>query len=220
MALPGIDTYTVTVSGGYVRWTTQVTNATMLRYPDDAPPLEPGVLYSLTVYGGMRSSDEEGTPGLGFSVLTTSDANAVFELSSRVQALGLPDTATRFVMSQLYASWGQGGQGLNAEAIDLLVDMANSSPEPAIERALGERYLTVGLTRLAEQSYVYAAQLSQDAGDIEGQALADNALGTIYEQLGNEGGHNARLQLAAGLYSQLGDQATVDEIQNRLAVAP
>src|ERR1700738_3920279 len=68
-------------------------------------------------------------------------------------------TSPRFVMSQMYASWGQGGgPGLNAEAIDLIDGLVDSSPEPAIERALGDRYLTIGLTRLAEQSYVNAAQ--------------------------------------------------------------
>ena len=85
-------------------------------------------------------------------------------------------------------------------------------------RSLGDLYLKIGMNRLAEEHYLQALELSQKAGDVEGQALAQHALGLIYKQaLGNPEAATPRLQDAVKWYQQLGDSRKVEEIQKQLA---
>jgi hypothetical protein len=207
----GATAYDVTVRGGSLTWTSRVTGTTETAYPADAPALAPGASYKLSVTAGSRSSDEEREPGLGFTMLKTDEAQTVREAEARIRALGLGDAATRLLIANLYA-----GQGLHSEAIDVLRDLAATAPEPAVVRTLGDLYLKVSLNRQAEETYVRALALSQKAGDTEGIAAAYNALGLIYETLGNKTEAVQQSQKAIEWYQKLGDSKTIKQIQDRL----
>ncbi len=209
---PGATLYKVTVRGPNVNWSGEVSGKTELQYPDNAPALSPGTSYKVTVAAGGRSSDEETAPGLGFSVLKTDEAQLVRDAEGRIRALGLGDVPTRLLIANLYAS-----QGLNAEAIEIWEALVKATREPAVVRSLGEMYLRVGLNRLAEARYLEALALSQTAGDVEGQAAAQNALGQIYEVFGNKAEAIQRSQKAIEWYQKLGDTKTVRQIQERVA---
>jgi len=208
----GATKYTVIVRGAGQEWRTE-TVAGEIVYPDDAPPLIPGIAYKLVVIeqSSHRSSEEEQLPGLGFSLLTPEEVQAVREAEAKIRALGLADAPMRFLIANLYAV-----QGLNAEAIELLEELSNTLQEPANVRSLGDLYRTIGLNRMAEERYSQALELSQRANDVEGQALAQNALGLIYEALGNKGEAAHRLEKAMELYQELGDSKTVQQIQEQL----
>lgn len=208
----GAQTYDVSVRGGSLSWSTRVSGATELVYPADAPALQPGVSYKLSVSAAGRSSDEETEPGLGFSVLKADEAQTVQAAEARVRSLGLADAATRLLIANLYA-----GQGLNAEAIDILRDVARSANEPAVTRTLGDLFLKTSQTRLAEEAFLAAADLSTRAGDIEGMAASHSALGLVYETFGNKAQAIEQCNQAIASYQRLGDSKTVKQIQERLA---
>jgi hypothetical protein len=173
----------------------------------------------MAVVGAGHSSDEENMPGSGFEVVSPEQAENVRSMQAHVQTLGLSPVGAQFLVAQLYASQNRNGVPLNADAIDVLIQLSESTQEPAVERSLGERYLAIGLERLAEERYLRAEQLSRIAGDIEGQALAAEALGSIYEQFGNHAEQVQRLQEAAGLFESLGDSERLSQVQAQIQTA-
>jgi hypothetical protein len=204
--------YNVSVRGSGLNWSATVAGKSELVYPNDAPALAPGGSYKVVVQGGGRSSDEETEAGLGFTVLKADEAQVVRDAEARVRGLGLGDSATRLLIANLYAS-----QGLNAEAIAALEGLTATGMEPAPMRMLGDLYVRVSLNRPAEQAYLQALDLSQKINDIEGQAAAQSALGSIYESFGNKPEAVQRTQKAIEWYQKLGDSKTVKELQDRLA---
>jgi len=204
-AVPGATPYQVNLQG--TDWSTTVSGATELVYPPDAPTLKSGVAYRLVVAAGDRSSNEETGPGLGFTLLDAGEAAAVQVAEAKIRALGLPDAGTRLLVANLYAV-----HGLYAEAIDLLSPLA-ASGQPAVARLLGDLYLSIGLNRQAEESYLQALSLSEGASDVEGRAAARAALGNIYEALGSRTEAVKHWQAAIADYEQLGDQTKIAQLR-------
>lgn len=204
----GVITYQVSIRD----WSTTVISATQVAYPADAPPLATGETYKMVVRAGGRNSDEETTLGLGFALLNPDEAQAVREAERRIGALGLDAPAVDFLMAHLYAA-----QGLNAEAIEQLEALSTTPREPAVARLLGDIYLQIGLSSLAEGQYQQAAQLSEQVGDLEGQALAYHALGRIYEALGSRIDAAQQYGRAMELYRKLGAKQMVEQLLTPLA---
>lgn len=211
--MPGVSDFKVGVRGPSVEWSKEVHAATSVVYPQDAPALTPGGTYKVTVVAAGRSSEETSEPGLGFMLLDAEEARKVREETERIRALGLTGETTKLLTAHLYAS-----HGLDAEAIELLEESAKEIKVPAVLRSLGDLYARAGLYRLAEERYLKAAQLSKEADDREGQALARQALGILYrEAFGLEGEARRAFGEALELFRALGDATAVQQIQERLA---
>jgi hypothetical protein len=211
-ALDGADGYIVSVKGGDLNWATpNSVQGTELAYPQDAPALAPGQTYKVTVQAGTASSDSEGLPGLGFTMLTQDEAKTVTDSEQQIRSLGLDASAQGLLVAHLYAD-----HSLYDEAIEQLASLPTASTEPAIQRLLGDYYLATALNDMAEASYSQALQLSQAAGDTEGQALAASALGQVYASLGDKTDAQQSLQSALTLYQQLGDTSMSDSITKQL----
>ena len=208
-AVPGATSYRVSLQG--TDWSTTVDGATEMTYPADAPALKPGTAYRLVVEAGERSSAEEPGAGLGFELLGADEAEAVRAAEAKIRALGLADAATRLLVANLYAN-----HDLYAEAIELLDPLADSG-EPAVSRLVGDLYLSIGLNRQAEESYLQALTLSEGASDVEGQAAAHAALGKIYDSLGSAEEAARHWQDGITGYEQLGDQSIIAELRGLLA---
>jgi hypothetical protein len=208
-AVPGAASYRLSLRG--TAWSTTIDGATEMSYPSDAPALKPGTAYRLVVEAGQRSSAEEAGAGLGFTLLEADEAEAVHAAEATIRALGLADAATRLLVANLYAN-----HGLYAEAIDVLDPLANSG-EPAVPRLVGDLFLSIGLNRHAEESYLQALRLSEGASDVEGQAATHAVLGNIYETLGNRDETVRHWQAAIAGYEQLGDQARIAQLRDLLA---
>lgn len=206
--VPGATAYQVQVRGPGVRWSDVVEGAHEIVYPEDAPPLVPGEEYRAIVTVGGASVDVAGQPGQGFSLLAPEEAGAVREAEARLRGLNLGEPATRYLVATLYAA-----HGLNADAIAQLEALAGTLEAPAVVRWLGELYLRVGLNDLARDRYRGALALSEQAGDVEGQALARRALARLaYCNDGNASEAALGLQQAQQLYEQLGASGLVEEI--------
>jgi tetratricopeptide (TPR) repeat protein len=207
----GETEYRVKIIGDDFEWGTTVKSKTELIYPTNAPALLPGKTYKLTVTMGAHSSDDEGQPDLGFTILNAEKTKEAREAEKKIGKLKLPETPTKFLIAQLYRDFG-----LNAEAIEVLKDLPNAANEVAPALELGELYIAIGLNRLAEESYLHALDLAEKADEIFGQSLAEYALGQIYEALGNKDEAIKRWQKAGELCQQLGDDEMVKKIKASL----
>jgi len=218
--LPARDATSYKVSvfqGSAVVWSTTVGNVTQVQFPNDPKvALIPGKTYRVVVYAGTHSSSEERAPNLGFAVLIPDEADKVRAAEARIRGLRLSDESTRLLVAELYANWvapnGPDGKALNAEAIELLEGLGEMKA-PALVRQLGDLYLAIGLSGKAEGLYLRALKLSQDAEDIENQALAQHALGRIFAKTKlNISEAMQRLQSARSLYQSLEDAGAVAEV--------
>jgi hypothetical protein len=209
----GTVTYTVQVWGGALDWRAETTT-TELRYPKDAPPLEPGVPYRLTVADADgHSSDEEQTAlDLSFALLPPEEVAALQVLVAQVQGLGLDERATRFVKAQIYAA-----SALRAEAIALLEELAAGEDAPTVHRRLGDLYLEVGLYTEAQEAYECALAGYRALGDRAGEAAALAGLGLARRGNGDDATARERLAQARDLYQALGDAGGMARMERVLA---
>src|SRR3954453_11313168 len=194
-AVPGATSYTVIVRGSQLQWKTQ-TGSTEITYPDNAPPLQPGVSYKLIVQAGQRDSSEEGLAQLGFRRLTLEESEQLHRDEEKIMALGLGKVPRELLLAHLFAA-----HQLYAEAIERLESLPATSQEPTLMRLTGELYLTTGLAWSSEERLLKARFLSQRSNDIEGNAIASRALAHLYsETIGNPREANAYIREALDLY--------------------
>jgi hypothetical protein len=128
-AVKGASAYKVMVRGKNLQWSTVVTSATELAYPQGAPRLEAEVDYRLSVVtDGGCTGDEPGV-GLSFSVLKSNDKESVLQEQEQVENLGLPAAPTQFLIAHLYAD-----RGLYAEAIERLEGVSQNFRMAAVQK--------------------------------------------------------------------------------------
>lgn len=189
-------------------WTREVVAQTKLAYPDDEPPLAAGQTYKVVVTSEGLSSQQDHSPGLGFTTLTADQARALADKEMERKKLGLPEPQTRFLITNIYAA-----RELYSEAIEQLEDLYATMNEPAVVKALGDLYATVGLNREAEKNYLEALRLTP-ANDLEGRGMTGENLAQVYENLGNFNLAIARLQEAITAYRQLKNVRMVNALLN------
>ena len=132
--------------------------------------------------------------------------------ANQLASLKLPPEAESLALAQLYQ-----GHNLVAEAIQALETLAaGGSQAAATYRKLGDFYLQSGVNLLAEQNYLKALDLSQTAGDVEGQAECQKGLGEVYAGLGQRDQAIQWLNRALENYITLGDKAMTSQITQRL----
>jgi tetratricopeptide (TPR) repeat protein len=181
-----------------------VSSETELRYPDNAPQLKPGQDYKVIVATSMGNSSSEPGLGLGFAVLGTEDRKTVLREEKQIENLGLAEGPTKFLLAHLYAS-----HGLRAEAIEKLEAISQQFKVAAVTRLLGDLYLSIGLTRQAEASYLSTVELAKSEKDEIGRMLAHLALARIYEQvLGNKKAASEHFDVALAMANKFGDNYT------------
>ena len=200
-------TYNVTLYGDRkVIWTKDVVSENRLTYPDKEPPLAAGQTYKVVVTSDGQSSQQDHSPGLGFTTLTTDEARILADRERRRKQMQLPEMQTRFLIANLYAA-----RELYAEAIEQLEDLYTTMKEPAVTQMLGDIYATIGLNREAEKRYVEALSLTP-ANDLEGLGLTQKSLAQVYENLGLFDRAMARLAEAKKAYRRLGNRAMVNTL--------
>jgi hypothetical protein len=217
-ALAGVPTYVVTIiaDDGQDRSPVEASGAE-LDWPEEWPPLEHGSTYVLVVEGGGRSSDEanEQHVGLGFSLLAAQQAQAVQAQEARVRARPISATAADLLVAELLL-----GQGLRAEAIGLLEELAARDSAVAVWLALGQTYLEAQCPLEGAAAYEEALEGSEASGELEAQARARFGLGLAAQLLEDDVlGQSApeHLARARALYEQIGDSDGVDHVDAALA---
>ncbi|MDY6876728.1 MAG: hypothetical protein SWK90_11080 [Chloroflexota bacterium] len=212
--LPDVDAYTVTLLGddGQDRAPVQATGGE-LDWPEGWPPLESGATYVLVIEGDGQRSDEgrEGHTGLGFWLLPAEDVESVQALEARLRAQSLSPTAADMLVAELYL-----GYGLRAEAAQLLRELTASDESPAVQLALGRVYLEMGLATEAQEAFAQALAGAQTTGESEAEAAAQVGLGLAARLLA-DGTEEEHLQAARALYEQIGDQDSMEQVDQLLA---
>lgn len=180
---------------------------------DCASPLKPGESYKLIVEANRRDSEEEGLPNLGFTLLTTTDAQKVRKKAAEIEHLALSGSLKTYMLASFYAN-----NELNADAIAILERDLGSQQNPAAIRLLGDLYLKSGLLHRAET--LYLSLLKPDVAALDtpaGSAITHHMLGEIYELLGNTQEAIKYYVEAGKLYRSVNDQKSTTQVENRLS---
>ena len=211
-AVPGANSYSVSlIDEDDVLWET-IVRETEVVYSGE-PSLESGIDYLLIIQADTgASSQEEDLPDLGFSLLDENQASLVRECVEELTNLELADEALALALVHLYM-----GYDLRAEAIATLEALVNEqSQTSAVYRTLGDLYREVGLNLLAQKHYLKAIELAS-LKDLEGQALATEGLGKVYEAIANPQEAIRCLTQARDRYEALGDTQRLKDLEKRLA---
>jgi len=203
-------TYSVTLFGEGMKvvWSRDVTSETWLIYPDKEPSLTDGQTYKVVVTSNGLSSEQDHSPGLGFTVLTADQARALADDETKRKQLELPETQTRFLIANLYA-----GRELYAEAIEQLQELHTTMKEPAVTGMLADLYATIGLNREAAKWYLETLGMTP-ADDLEGVGVTRKSLAQVYENLGIYDKAMAQLKEAIKAYRRLGNTIMVHNLFN------
>lgn len=206
--------YTVRVWGDGVQWE-RTTDATELPYPADAPPLQAGVPYHVTVRDGLgRSSDEEKDRtalDLSFVLMAPAQIAQLETLLAQVDALQVNETATSLLKAEIFSANGARGQ-----AARLLADLASAQSAPTIHTRLADLYLAMGLFLEAEAGYQQALDAYRALDDIAGEAASLAGLAAARRGLNQEAAALTDLNAAAQLYETLNDVDALAQIRQRI----
>jgi tetratricopeptide (TPR) repeat protein len=159
-----------------------------------------------------KSSKDEGGAGLGFSLLSDTEAQQVRADEAKIRNLNLSEPANTFAIAQVYAS-----HELYAEAIQMLEKLAADHKQTAnVYRTLGDLYQQVGLITMAESRYINALDSAGSTNDLESLAAIEKGLGEAYTALGNKDQAVHWLTEAKAGYEKLGDGQLVKAIGEEL----
>lgn len=211
-AVDGTEAYTVTLQReGEDIWSV-TTNDTMLTYPADQPPLEPGPIYRFVVVADDGS--REYAQGSGVQLLDAEQAQTIDTAARQIEELIVDDVTKRVLLVNLYAK-----NGLYADALALLETQAGPGDQAATLRLQGDIYVAIGLPNLAVAPYTQAIMVAKQSGDRLGQAQANWMLGTVYRRLGGAENRERAVthyQQALQFYQEVGDVDAQAEIQQLL----
>lgn len=206
----GVTSYTVSiVSGGKAIWSQSNVVSDTLRYPDDAPVLQPGIDYLLVVQDNAtdRTSAEDPAKGLGFRLIGEADRKTIEQRRDEIMGLSaLDEPARQLALAVYYSGLQIEGRGLWGEVWTLLESVAQARPAPAVHLRLGDVLAAMKLPDEAEAAYRAALQSAQALGDLESQAAACAGLWWVT-------GDAANRDKAIELYKQLGDERAIEALQ-------
>jgi hypothetical protein len=209
---PDAANYTVSVRGQTFEWSA-TTDVAEFVYGGD-PALIPGQTYILIVEADNgKSSQDEGTPGLGFTLLDDATASQVQRAIDKIKSLKLSAEAEALALSQFMV-----GQGLFSEAIELLEGVsAGGRQASSVYRRLGDLYRASGLNLIADERYARAVELADSVGNLESASAARAGWAEVHITLGNQDEAIHLFEEAIVGYETLGDAVQVDTLKQRLA---
>ena len=205
----GARSYQVKVTGEGLNWSTTVKQPQVI-FPGNKQPIQPGSRYWVTVVAedGKRFDSN----GLSFTFLGDEQVRQVQQDVEAMKQLSLNPNSQRFALAIVYQKYG-----LKLEAINLLEAASKQGRQTsAITRLLGELYQESGLLRAAKDQYVKAMQVAKAENNLEGQAMLQTHLGTVYEQLGQLKDARQWLQAAKRSYEALGNVEQAQTLQLRI----
>ena len=213
----GATSYNVRLHGpGGVEWQTEV-SSTEVAYPDEAPPLDWGVKYLVTVEADNGSSSlQDGGGILGFELLDEYDIQDVQVEAARIAGLGeLTEEQQAFALAELYSR-----EGLMANAIAILEALVKGGSQTAlVYRMLGDLYTEVGLNLLAEDRYERASELFASTQDRYALVVTQDGLAGARLMLGKVQEAEQLSARVVAEYRALGDEQSAASLEQRLTEA-
>ncbi len=215
----GATSYTVAiVQSGRSFWTQEDIVGNEMRYPENAPSLQPGRDYLLVVIDNDtdKTSSTDPTRGIGFQIVAPEHCEAIETHRDEILALSLLNSPARdFVLAVYYATWQSpdGRRSLWGEAWLLLESVVQTHDTPAVHLWAADVLSAMKLPDEAEAAYQTALGRAEALGDLESQAAAHAGLWRI------TGGQNDPDQ-ALELYDTLGDEAAIEALREENSIAP
>jgi hypothetical protein len=162
--------YIVQIKGTGVEWSKEV-NSTSLPYPKDEPAMQSGIIYEVNVLAKMPEQEFIGKSSI-LMIMHADKAQQAKAIIERIQSLNLSPDDLAVDLENLYKA-----NDLLTEAIEVLKERIQAKTQnPTIYRALGDRYLDVGLPQLASPKYRIAMQYAKLRGDLNELAKAQAGL--------------------------------------------
>jgi hypothetical protein len=207
----GAGSYTVAIAqGGSVIWRQDGVTGNELRYPTDAPALEPGVDYMLVVQDndtGVQSGADP-APNLSFRVAASEQRTTLAEQCDAGATLDTLDPAARdYARALCYATSNvmDGGRYPWGAALLLLESVAETHDAPAIHLWMGDLLTKMDLPD-AEEAYQAALSHAEALDDLESQAAAHAGLWRVTSD-------EVYRKKAVELYERLGDDAAQQALE-------
>lgn len=191
-------------------WSEQTTGGESLPYPADKPPLSPGKTYRAVVAAGGKSSDQEGNPSSGFTLLSPEQADNVRAQESKIDRLNLSTDQKLLLTCDLYA-----GLNLYAEATEMVAQLARRMREPAIFKLAGDLYRVVGLDQESKDWYLRALSLPQVGDDFDFREKVHAQLAGVYEDLREYEKALVSVDLAIEAAEKLNDAGMVETLKQK-----
>ncbi|MBW4550966.1 MAG: tetratricopeptide repeat protein [Aphanocapsa sp. GSE-SYN-MK-11-07L] len=168
--IQGATTYQVRVTGGH-NWSV-TTDQLTLPYPKDQPSLRFGETYRITVTA-LRGNSPVMAIAVPYNLLTQAEAKQISGWVNQLeQVTPSKDDLAISELQSLYLAYG-----LWDEAIRVLqTRIAQRTTNPAVYRALGDRFLELGLASEAKTAYSQALKLSTAVNNRQEEVLAQQGL--------------------------------------------
>jgi len=204
--IEGASGYQITITTADGQTWTRETTGTLLAYPTDVPPLEPGS-FEIEV----TTLDDPNT------VVDKTESEVVDEVTkakiseAEANIRGLPvDVATQhYLLVQLYTR-----HGIWSAAIEQLTTLIAMQPSPSagLWQQLGDLYREVELYSPAEESYTQALVAAEQVADSNAQATAHVGLAHTAVASGDNAGAKAHLNTAIRLYRENGQPEMAEQV--------
>lgn len=163
--------YIVQIKGTGADWSKKV-NSTSLPYPKDQPAMQPGIIYQVNVLAKMGEQKFIAKSSI-LMTMPLDKAQQTKSVIKRIQSLNLSLDELAIELDYVYK-----GNDLLTEAIEVLEERIKARTQnPTIYRALGDRYLDVGLPIEAARKYKMAIQYAKLRGNLSELTKAQRGLG-------------------------------------------
>jgi hypothetical protein len=210
----GAASYAVgVVHGGKTMWSQPDVTGNSIGYPEDAPPLRPGIDYLVTVRDNDTgvSSHDDPTTGLGFRLLSKEERSVVEAERDGILAVKSLDKSARdLALAIYYATYSpstEENRRLWGEAWLLLESVAQKRQDsPVVRLWIGDVLAATKLPTEAKVAYQIALEAAETLGDIESQAEAQAGLWRVT-------GDEQAWEDAVALYDRLGDRQRVKALR-------
>ncbi len=168
--IQGATVYQVRVTGGH-NWSV-TTDQLTLPYPKDQPSLRFGETYRITVTA-LKGDSPLTAIAVPYNLLTQAEATQISGWVNQLKQLtSSKDEVAIAELQSLYLAYG-----LWDEAIRVLqTRIVERTKNPRIYRALGDRFLELGLASEAKTAYSQALSLSTAANNPQEEILAQQGL--------------------------------------------
>ncbi|MEO0533326.1 MAG: tetratricopeptide repeat protein [Cyanobacteria bacterium P01_A01_bin.123] len=215
----GAMTYTVSLQGPGVDWTTTVSETAVIL--PETVTFRPNYTYSVIVSADTGLSSAGDLP-VQFAVLPVAEAERVQSQVAAIQAQTLEPDVEAIALALAYLEFEHSdpdwdSYALNQAALDVVEARIEAGTEnPQIYLLQGEAYQIMSLPLLAQAGFQQALTLAEAANQQELQAQSHVGLANVAIRQTAYGEAMSHLQAAQELYKTLGDTESVAALQVRI----
>ncbi|HSF25706.1 MAG TPA: hypothetical protein VLE20_15880 [Blastocatellia bacterium] len=169
-----------------------------------------------------------GPPMMLIKDLPPDEQLTLADSESRLQALGLGETTTRFLKASLYSSWRLKEAEGELAALSAQLEKPEATTEldkaySTVTRRTGDLFVTINQKEKAVREYERTIKPPPQAvewqpGLLDEKAIAHQRIGDVYAESGNKEEAEANFKAAKSIYVMRGETAKAQEIDRKMRV--